>query len=92
VTASAPANRWALVGRRRAARGSRVGGQEQERRTDDQVDPPRSRDGRPGTTVRTPTMTVKANNTIWVAVGAENSVVSCDLQILVYQATEPVSS
>ena len=26
------------------------------------------------------------------AVGAENSVMSCDLQILVYQATEPVSS
>jgi hypothetical protein len=25
-------------------------------------------------------------------VGAENSVMSCDLQILVYQATEPVSS
>ena len=30
----------------------------------------------------------------WVAdlVGAENSVTSCDLQVLVYQATEPVSS
>ena len=30
----------------------------------------------------------------WVAdlVGAENSVTSCDLQILVYEAAEPVSS
>ena len=30
---------------------------------------------------------------VWVPepVGAENSVMSCDLQILVYQATEPVS-